>query len=250
MLITRWSLVWNPGPATWRGIPEGASLCSALGVVLSLFPSGTVCQSPGCALQCIPVPISQIPREGGDGVAMPQTTANATEGRIGGFPAVNSWAARQMRFIPLALPVLLAVLGCATVPDPVATLGCTTVPDPLPRISEMPPDSALEIRYESQGCFHHDVRTIVVRANPEPQAEISRGGTIALSREDIAGLDNLITFYRAGPGSGCTTRDDITLRWLRQGKPVLVETIVDESCASYFDESILTLRELVVRTMD
>jgi hypothetical protein len=122
----------------------------------------------------------------------------------------------------------------------------------------MPENDTLEIHFVSNGCFHHEDRTIVIRKLPQPVAEISPpgmsangpGGSVTLSDTDLVRLDRLLLFLRTNPGGGCTTRDDVTISWRSASGELAREHYVDESCATHDSEQYLSLWLLIRRTLD
>lgn len=122
-------------------------------------------------------------------------------------------------------------------------------------LDALPDDATLEIHYVSNGCFHHEDRTIVIRKTPELVAEIGPGGssngpggTVPLTGEDLEALDHLIVYLRTNPAGLCTTQDDIRLTWRLPGAQPMHEHFVDGSCRSV-DEPYMSLWLLVRRTL-
>jgi hypothetical protein len=98
----------------------------------------------------------------------------------------------------------------------------------------------MEIRHQSQGCFHHYEDVFEVFGNVPPQVNVYRlqpnsktfeldivekKGTVELSETDIEKLGDLITQYRKialqkdalPPSIFSTTEDTILLKWYRDG---------------------------------
>jgi hypothetical protein len=83
-------------------------------------------------------------------------------------------------------------------------------------LSQLQPDERLHIAYYSRGCFHDRKYEIDFERGKSVIARNS-GRTITLSAREVAGLDNLIDFYRTRPSAGCTTEDKITISLFRDG---------------------------------
>lgn len=69
---------------------------------------------------------------------------------------------------------------------------------------------------------------------------------LALTREDLEGVDRFIDFIRSNETrGGCTTRESFVLRWMRDGKSVLEEEFVVGTCPGWRD--VVAPWELVMR---
>src|SRR5262249_5736338 len=132
--------------------------------------------------------------------------------------------------------------------------------------SSLKASDTLKVRYTSTGCFHfcdyeftfrRDATTTVSvvsvlrkwsERDPD-DADKSREklGQIQLNAADLAGLDELLRFYRSKPSGFCTTRDNITISQVQDGKIIATERFQDNSCETRETNRITTLPELARR---
>jgi hypothetical protein len=91
----------------------------------------------------------------------------------------------------------------------------------------------------TQGCFHYGVVHFRFAGGAEPKVEVWRldpnlrddppdrrrwsRGTLALSLDEVAGLDRLLQVYRTPSMVYCTTHHDVTFVQVRDGKIVAAE---------------------------
>ena len=105
-------------------------------------------------------------------------------------------------------------------------------------IGDLQTDETVEIRFESQGCFHSTRVRITIFKAAHFQATVSQlGGTardlVDLTTDDIANLDGLLSYYRGleEPGA-CTTVDTISVLWRGPTIKAFIEPFIDASCGA------------------
>lgn len=154
----------------------------------------------------------------------------------------------------------LVVLGCL---DVTAPPGLDEDGFPPPQEKSSPGTSTFEalavgrqvtVEFESEGCFHHDrgtatltrteagitIHVVSEAMSPalDPKWKLVRDTTLDIAA--VRKLDRLMAFYRSGPGTGCTTRERITVRGLSDQKDQ-VEVFVDESCGTMERRDVLPI---------
>jgi len=131
------------------------------------------------------------------------------------------------------------------------------------KISDLTPGESVEIRFESQGCFHFIDAKITITRTEHFTATVERSTAphnyfeglrlydtwephptpIVLTTEDIAALDELLTFYRSLTEPGvCTTEDSISFLWRGPTLKPYIEPFVDATCRAPTSGSALVLR--------
>ena len=122
-------------------------------------------------------------------------------------------------------------LAAAPTRGPVIEPGLAPGGDPVRARETVAPDRA-EIEYVSRGCFGGTSFSITIfRDRPYASVTTEDGRAwLALSVEDLAGIDRLFDFYRSDPRGGCTTIDDVAIRWFRGDAKVAAEHYTDGSC--------------------
>ena len=119
------------------------------------------------------------------------------------------------------------------------------------------------MRFTSGGCFHfytYDLtftrtNVSVATVNLEwigPGENYRDGerralGQLELSDADIVGLDTLLAFYRTNTAGGCTTKVEIKISQIRDGKVMATEKFVDSSCRAAAVKDVLTIQSLTRR---
>jgi hypothetical protein len=132
-------------------------------------------------------------------------------------------------------------LGCLVIVALLANPTTTRAEVPPLKFSDSDGPDRVEIEFQSRGCFHRDSASITIFRNPA-YAHVDTGDkrtSLALSREDLASLDNLFDFYRSGPGNGCTTIETISITWYRGNAEITSEEFVDGSCRTNYQRSLI-----------
>lgn len=129
-------------------------------------------------------------------------------------------------------------------------LTATAVSSEIPAVSALTADETVFVQHTSRGCFHHTIQLYEIRNqtgflfsawekvknNP---ADFSTNATwhtnfigrMSLSKQDAAGLDVLMSFYRKIPsGFGCTTVDDLVVIYAKNGSAIGTEQFEDQTC--------------------
>jgi hypothetical protein len=123
-----------------------------------------------------------------------------------------------------------------------------------PQVSfrDFPVGDVVTVTYSSSGCFSQShyafefqrtataVTAAIFRLEQQRGAQSDRElepkrvplGTVTLSAAEVAGLDRLLAFYRATPGGGCTTIDNITVAQYSGKTLKTSEAFVDASCGA------------------
>ena len=100
------------------------------------------------------------------------------------------------------------------------------------------------MQVHSRGCFHNYRYDFVLEGGEALVARSSAGRAAALSSAQRAGLDRLLQFYRKREDGLCTTRDDVTLTYLRGEAKVRTERYSDSTCGTYQMKGITTFRDI------
>lgn len=140
-------------------------------------------------------------------------------------------------------------------PEPAPNVDCTgSTHGKPPNLLDLPARAEVEVRYVSDGCFHHEKRTITIRGGPQTVAIVSAGpdaspngsgGQVVLARRHLEKLSNLLALYRSNPEGECTTRDEVTVTYRMADARDYSEHFVDASCASADRSDVLDLWTLV-----
>jgi len=132
-------------------------------------------------------------------------------------------------------------LGCLVIVALLANPTTTRAELPPLKFSDSDGPDRVEIEFQSGGCFHHDTASITIfRIPPYAQVDTADGRAwLALSREDLASLNNLFDFYRSGPGNGCTTIETVAITWYRGNAEVTSEEFVDGSCGTSYPRELI-----------
>jgi hypothetical protein len=144
--------------------------------------------------------------------------------------------------------------------------GSLLASDNIGRFSTLPRGEEIQVDFKSTGCFHsltyelsfqRATNVIVSVTNIEyewsPERHIITAtnrvqlGQLTLGEADLAGLDQLLRFYRSRRRGGCTTQDAIAVSWRRDGKILATEQFTDETCATYNMTNLVTIPALVQR---
>jgi hypothetical protein len=121
---------------------------------------------------------------------------------------------------------------------------------------------SINLTFESRGCFHHFIQTIVFTKRKVVNATLFKTDpvnstpqltkyvpveTLSLDETDLKKLNSLLRFYRTNKDSGCTTSDYICVKLLRDDQVILNEQYKDESGATYSRKDLLSIPTLLRR---
>ena len=110
-------------------------------------------------------------------------------------------------------------------------------------LSQLQPGDQLHVSYRSRGCFHDRKYEIDFERGTSVTAR-SVGRSVTLSPREVDGLDRLIRFYRSRPVGDCTTQDDISITWFRNGRKITSGRYVERSYATYEMKNITRFSEI------
>jgi hypothetical protein len=140
--------------------------------------------------------------------------------------------------------------------------------DQIDGFTKLPSGNTLQMRFTSGGCFHFYILDLTFTSSPRPAATVfdivlepaetgkgtglreagrEKRGKLSLSKNDLAGLDNLLAFYRTNTAAGCTTHNGIEISQVRDGKIVASEKFQDNSCGARRINGVLTIGALEQR---
>ncbi len=124
----------------------------------------------------------------------------------------------------------------------------------------LPVGDTIEVTFESSGCFHHvtyfwnfrrsDKGNVTARVRGESgnaEIEAKMRGEGVVSSKDLAGLDRLLEYYRAGRPGGCTTVNTITLVWSGGIGEIAREKYVDGTCGTYDNKKLVLFSNLLAK---
>ena len=145
-------------------------------------------------------------------------------------------------------------------------LGCCAMAAQPISFRQFPAGDSIHVKFTSSGCFHYytyefdfhrAVRVTATiarvgpregeRGNQREEGERTIIGKVALSQDEIAGLDRLLAFYRWRHGGGCTTVDKIVVTQMSGGKAIASESFTDASCATYEAAKLTTFPRLAAK---
>jgi hypothetical protein len=131
-----------------------------------------------------------------------------------------------------SLAFLLVVFALAT-----GSMRVSAEPTP-PRFTDPAGPDRAEIEFRTSGCFGgSSVSMVIFRDRPYVSVTDADGRAwLDLSAEDLAGLDRLFDFYRSNPRGGCTTTDEVAIRWFRGETKIASEHLTDSSCLTDYHD--------------
>lgn len=133
--------------------------------------------------------------------------------------------------------------------------------------SQMENGDKVQVTAQSSGCFHNTVSYYQVSREEGgytfTQYRILWGGTagarkivtkvvvgrISIGREDIAGLDGLLEYYRAEKNGASTSKESLAIQFRDRNGLVVTEKLVDHSgdLTLQKQEGVVTFHELTRR---
>ena len=115
-----------------------------------------------------------------------------------------------------------------------------------PLLSQLRPGEKIHVTYSTKGCEVADSsvnldfereKTIIARLNSHR--------AVPLSQREVTGLDKLFRFYRTRPVGFCTTTEEVTIVYFRNGRAVSREHYIDETCETLERKDITHLFDIV-----
>ena len=132
-------------------------------------------------------------------------------------------------------------------------------------LTSLRPYDTVAVRIDSEGCFHKnrfeltlvpdDVGATWLSGDGMSMASPRLGGAEPLrelitsrlvSRDQLAGLDRLLAYYRRGVSASiCTSSTALRLSLRRGGQVIAEESYIDRSCSTSEQPGVLTFYELL-----
>ena len=150
----------------------------------------------------------------------------------------------------LSVYISLVTVKTAILVAAFAFVGTTVRAETL-TLSALRPNEVIKIEFASSGCFHQSTSryeisrdtsgriwfaasALIREWDKQQKRMVDRGmspiGKVALTAEEMVGVDSLLKFYRQKHPGGCTNVDEITLNYERDGVSIGSEEFRDASC--------------------
>lgn len=133
-------------------------------------------------------------------------------------------------------------------------------------VASLRPNEVIQVTFESSGCFNQSTdqyqitgdtagriwfsATAVIREWDKLQKKmVDRGtapiGKVALTAEEVTGLDSLFRFYRQKHPGGCTLVEKAAVKYERDGVSIGTEEFTDASCMTQRIDDSNLMKQIV-----